>query len=222
MPWFAFKAIDMGHKPGCSLIVFFFGDIYLYDRGWRIVAKAFSVVAVVFAFTPLQYWYIIKCSRDYLTQEDTESQEVAFESSRRAGRGGARLTVPFRLAIFAFPAPFAIGFVETTLTINHIDMSASPITAAGQLIPLIIGAYILLTTASSILWDHLNTDDETASEDSEAAVVRPIQRDLERRDAEGQDQAKRESRVQAVDISRDRPANKSVSQSSVNLVALAD
>jgi hypothetical protein len=46
---------------------------------------------------------------------------------------------------------FAIGFIEKTIQINSLDMSAGPITAAGQLIPLVIGAYALFITVMALL-----------------------------------------------------------------------
>lgn len=47
--------------------------------------------------------------------------------------------------------PFSIACLEMYIKDNHIDMSAGPITAAGQLIPLIIGAYVLFTIVMSLL-----------------------------------------------------------------------
>jgi hypothetical protein len=45
----------------------------------------------------------------------------------------------------------AIAFIEKTIQINHLDMSDGSITAASQLIPLVIGACVLFFTFAAVL-----------------------------------------------------------------------
>lgn len=54
-------------------------------------------------------------------------------------------------AFYMIYGGFAIVFVEKTIQVNRLDMSAGPITAAGQLIPLVIGAYGLFITVMALL-----------------------------------------------------------------------
>jgi hypothetical protein len=43
------------------------------------------------------------------------------------------------------PGLVAIGLLEVTIWISRIDMSGGSITAAGQLIPLVVGLYVLVS-----------------------------------------------------------------------------
>lgn len=49
-----------------------------------------------------------------------------------------------RMAI-TVPGLVAIGLLEVTIWISRIDMSGGSITAAGQLIPLVVGLYVLVS-----------------------------------------------------------------------------
>lgn len=53
--------------------------------------------------------------------------------------------------IILLSGAIAIGFVEKTIQINHLDTSAGPITAAGQLIPLVIGTNVLFRTITVVI-----------------------------------------------------------------------
>jgi hypothetical protein len=45
----------------------------------------------------------------------------------------------------------AIPFIEKTIQINDLNMSEGPITAASQLVPLVIGSYVLVNIVMAML-----------------------------------------------------------------------
>jgi hypothetical protein len=139
LPWLFWKGIDISRKQGCDLKVFFFGTVHLYDKVWRFMEKIFSILGAVVGVLIIV------------------SLAIEIRKYARGTVGSWYLThgghTHYVRSIFLALSSgiLAIVFVEKTITLNDIDMSAGPITAAGQLIPLIIGSYVLFVTVMSIL-----------------------------------------------------------------------
>lgn len=154
MPWQTFKGLDIGTKPGCSIKFFFFASLNPNKRGWRIFGRYSAISTVI--VSPLIILLVL----------DTLWTHRRKEMERRRHRNGDRE----HLNDYYYPQPAlspwarinrsvwtllasacAVAFIEMTIIVNDMDMSAGLITSAGQFIPLTIGAYVLLMVILSLL-----------------------------------------------------------------------
>jgi hypothetical protein len=144
-PWLFFVGIDIGKKLGCKIKAFFFSDIYLYDKTWRITGKVVSICATILCLTvyivltlivPLGFVLFSLDGRSHRDGDDSRSNLLTDDYPMRR----------WPLLI----APFAIAFIEKKIQANNLDMSNSAISVAGQLIPSVVGAYILFTTIMAL------------------------------------------------------------------------
>jgi hypothetical protein len=163
-PWLFFFGIDIGKKPGCDIKACFFGNIYLYHHGWQTAAKVISIFATILATCSIfgclsilfLHWdiFIRRISERWMvSSEDDEDEDdaVSLAASTKSSISDTRAGRFFLLSVFILPPSIAIWFIEKTIQANNLDMSSGSISAAGQLIPLVVGAYILFTTIMTLL-----------------------------------------------------------------------
>jgi hypothetical protein len=133
-PWLYFFGIDNGKKKGCDARIFFFASISVYGR-WRIFGKVASVIGCV------------------------------------CGLGGFAAALNVLVVGFVPPEPasdiddskvarYVLGAVQlisgavcmtlVEMTIRTIDLSSSSLLDSGQLIPTLIGIFILFSVLFSV------------------------------------------------------------------------
>jgi hypothetical protein len=137
--WVWFKGVDIAYKEGCVIKVFaIFFEVNVYNNRWRTFFKIQSVasciVGTIFLLGILFRVYIslfVK-KRNDVEDEDDKAATLLL----KVGSTGFQLLV----------GAFAILQIEMTMKINNIDVSATPLTSSGQLIPLTGGIFILAAT----------------------------------------------------------------------------
>jgi hypothetical protein len=145
-PWLFCAGIDIERKPGCEIKKgFFFGDVYLYHTAWRTVGKVVSIFAAIWGLYHVKYifLYIVE-PRVFLEGKDPNSDPLWIHIRHNP----LALIIPIHALS---SAPIAIAFIEKTTQVNDLNMSARPISAAGQLIPLMVSTYVLFTTIMAVL-----------------------------------------------------------------------
>jgi hypothetical protein len=170
-PYLFFASLENGRKANCQIKAFLFAEIDLYQHGWQIAGKVFSVFAValgvlqcgVVASLVSLVWKDLEDERQHNQDEataevrdhlGTTQSNTSADQRRQSLRMGFMRRKRMWLMLSAMAVTqgvFAIGFIEKTIQVNSLDMSAGPITAAGQLIPLVIGAYVLFISVMGLL-----------------------------------------------------------------------
>lgn len=137
--WVWFKGVDIAHKEGCVIKVFaIFFEVDVYNNRWRTFFKIQSVasciVGIIFLPGGLFRIYTSLFAKKCNDTKDEDDKAVIF--LLKVGLTG------FQLLFGAF----AILQIEMTMRINNINVSATPLTSSGQLIPLVMGIFTLAAT----------------------------------------------------------------------------
>lgn len=142
-PWLFWAGIDVDHKPRCEIAVFFFSKIYLYHDNWRIAGKVISILMVAFAYLAVflewqrrrnpganntrAVFFISYTSTSKSPRKNSKAEERDFHLSDGLFPD---LTSKWSIVLFKlvalYPGLFAIGFIEKTIVMEGIDMSAGP------------------------------------------------------------------------------------------------
>lgn len=135
MPWFYFTGINSGRqvKPECPIKVsFFFAKINAVSKGWLIFNRIVSIFGAIscLGFIGGLVYVLVRIVKNFgVSVPENTTNETKSEKLLRIVQ-----------AVYTVLAgAFVIGFIETTISYNAIDLSGSPITASDQLIPLVIG-----------------------------------------------------------------------------------
>lgn len=166
-PYLFFVGAENGRKANCQIKVFFFAEINLYQHSWQVIGNIASVFCTILGVICCGYGALLVglalgYSKDPLELEanssrgegnlvDTAHSHLLHTRQRWKAREVCSPTYSLLIGIAVLYGATAIAFIEKTIRINNLDMSAGPITAAGQLIPLVIRAYVLFLTVMALL-----------------------------------------------------------------------
>lgn len=145
LAWIYWRGTHYGYKEGCNPKVFLFTAINAYNPHWILASKILNtmgLVAVLAAFIGAIVLLVVGLTKWI---GETDSEPVPLKD---------RLPL---VAIWTFllliEGGFSIAFVEKTIQVNHIDFPGASLTDSGQLIPFLIGIFIL----ASVFWEGLHT-----------------------------------------------------------------
>jgi hypothetical protein len=135
-PYMYWKGINIGHKDGCPMHILFSVGLFswnldIYDHKWIVFLKIWSVVLLAPGLLLLGCGVIMLLSAGTL------------RILREVCVSGDRWIQALYLFLQAFVAFWSIFMIEMTLKNNDVDLSGTPITSAGQFIPLLIGSLTL-------------------------------------------------------------------------------
>jgi hypothetical protein len=191
VPYLFFAAMDNGRKAECEIKVFAFKELDLYRHRWQVTGRVCSIVGIFLGIIQcLVLASVLKGARR-VTQSHEDGRQVgmadradsttfieAREDMESKSRQKSRLLRALSLVLILSGA-VAIAFIEKTIQINNLDMSAGPITAGGQFIPLVIGAYVLFLTIMAVLKKaFLRLVRWTSDQKSFSGVMQAIYREL--------------------------------------------
>ncbi|KAH0551417.1 hypothetical protein GP486_007368 [Trichoglossum hirsutum] len=128
-PWLYFKGLDTGHKSGCTVKVFFFTGINVYNHVWRTFWKVGSIVECLMGLSFFIAGVIVMIAGLFNSGDDSERDGDASKIAQR-------MVLTFGQLITGV---ITIVQVEMTIKVNHIDLSQSTLISSGQLIPFLIG-----------------------------------------------------------------------------------
>lgn len=146
LPWHSFKRIDAGRKSNCEIKVWCWHSVYVYHAAYRNFTKAFSIIGAVFGVLSLASVYLAFTNTISLARFG-----VSDDWLRTLGRSSRKLYLSCALGCTLPTGLLAIPFIEKTIQINDLNMSEGPITAASQLVPLVIGSYVLVNIVMAML-----------------------------------------------------------------------
>jgi hypothetical protein len=162
-PWLYFSGIKQGIKEGCELKIQNPVAYDIQDSRYAIASQVGSVLMVIIAVLTL--WPAITLlTWDVMAEIDPKELRDSqlpylirmlkrkYDShirgrSRMSSRGVRYLWLLGQIIV----GPISIASIEGTLRLNDIDLSAAPLTGAGQLIPFLAGAFSLGITFISVL-----------------------------------------------------------------------
>jgi len=135
-PYMYWKGINIGHKDGCPMHIlfslgFFSWNLDIYNHKSIVFLKIWSVVLLIPGLLLIGYGVIMLLSAG------------TFRILREVCVRGDRWIQAVYLFAQALVAFWSIFMIEMTLKNNHVDLSGTPITSAGQFIPLLIGSLTL-------------------------------------------------------------------------------
>jgi hypothetical protein len=136
IPWMTWKGIYIGHKEGCSadfIITIFVAswNVDIYNHLWSTFFKVLSIfgglLGVVLAASGIILLLVAVTTR--IIREERVYEER-----------GLKWTYTF---MELFLGATTIMMVELMIPANEVDLSATPLSSTGQLIPLLVGALTL-------------------------------------------------------------------------------
>ena len=137
-----FKGIDVGHKDGCVVRIYFlFFKVNVENRRWRTIFKIESIIACIVGLGGLIYALFGLYSNGFgKSGADGAGTQIK-------DRKATVLTLNAVLMAFQLvTGTFAILQIEMTLKVNNIEVSSTPLTSSGQLIPFVAGIFTLAAT----------------------------------------------------------------------------
>ena len=150
LPWHSFKGIDAGRKSNYEIKIGYWHSVYVYHVAYRIFSEILFIIDAVFGLLSLAGIYLAFGSHMIsLTRFGIPDHWL-----RTQGLSDYAINKLYLIYVIGSPLPtglFPILFIRKIIQINDLDISEGPITTITQLIPLVIGSYILFNTVMGIL-----------------------------------------------------------------------
>jgi hypothetical protein len=136
-PWMYWKGNYQANKDDCNVYFYlsigaFAFWVNIYNRKWIIAIKVLSVLGTFLGGLSILYGsrLLLLAGRTRITKEECTD----------TGSKWMRAVYSF---VQLFVGGWTIALIEITLLRNDVDLSGTPITSSGQLIPLLMGALSL-------------------------------------------------------------------------------
>ena len=138
--WLSWTAHGVGAKDGCDVFIFIFAPVSAYSPKWIVANKILSLAGIAFLWGCIGHavnLFVNSLRRWGKKKEIGNNPKIEVRVRVLCGVG---------LIVFG---TFCIAFAEMTIKINHITFPGSSLTDSGQLIPIIIGAFNIV----SVFWE---------------------------------------------------------------------
>lgn len=142
--WLYWRGEKQGGKEGCEPSIFLYKPISAYNPHWLLASKVLATMGVTILLLPSFAGACALVALGLTRWRDEGQNDTSDHTMVRI------LQCVYTLYLVSIGA-FAVAFVEMTIKINNVVFPELSLTNSGQLIPLLIGVFTLV----SVFWEGL-------------------------------------------------------------------